>query len=318
MTKFEPRDVGEFHSDAFRRLEEVYGGKSSDEKTLTTRHNDFSNIISSYCDEGSEALCELGMDWAKEKIKRHLARSDPHSIAKTGRFPVTYPRGMHSDLRASLENVFLTIDHLDPHNVEEIADTISKIEEEIEAMEHVDPAHQKMALSATSVAIESTNLWHGVYYNEDHPLRARHHDDDGADKRRLQASIEGIGDLYGSGTMIIEDFFNLFTVCNNGLSFIIGGDIAGVLLTPVSIFMGIPTAYVTWIIGVGVVMFTVITSVETVMNLVLSFGIYSALPFLIPFAMVGLPTTLLSYTAFSLMQGCGDVTGANSTTTVNV
>lgn len=310
MLRFEPEDVGAFHTDAFTKLAKTYGRRQPHEKTVQARHNDLDKIVASYCEEGnvSPVLCEAGLKWAKERIQRHVAASDTKSVARTGRFPLAdaLSPATHPDLRKSLEDVLAILDQLDDGrdvaNLNDVTDAIGGVEAEIGAMDHVDPAQKRQILSAMSVAKESARLWHEVWQDEEHPLRAS---PEHRQQRHLQANLfldleETIED-WQNDLAVLADLVN---VCNNGLAFAVAADMVGVLLTPVSAFVGIPTAYLSWILGVGVYLFVLINSGRSVPDFLFGLGFYAVLPIAIPFLMTGLPTTLLSLGAFSTLEDC--------------
>jgi len=313
MTDFEPKDVGALHTDAFQKLEASYGKRHPSEKNAKTRHNDLVKVVSSYCEDGdqggvaSKILCDAGTRWAKERITQHIQKSDLEAVQETGRFPlVEYPAEMHADLKDSLDTIFSHVDTIDRHNLSEVTDAIRDIETKVEAMDHVDIAHKRATLSAASVAIESSQLWHRVWHDPEHPLRISNDNKDDGDEhdgRNLQL-VDYVEEEYDNFFMNLLSFNNMLNICNNGLVFSIMADVVGVFLTPISVFAGIPTAYVTYGLSIGVYIFAMINNSDTVQDVIEWLGFYLVLPFLIPFLMAGLPTTLSSFAAFSTLEQC--------------
>ena len=74
-------------------------------------------------------------------------------------------------MRVKLEEVFAVLPMLDENNLDDVLQTMEAKEADIETMSDVNALSKFMALSLVSVAMESTKLWHGIFFDEKNALR---------------------------------------------------------------------------------------------------------------------------------------------------
>lgn len=163
VRRLKPEDIGPLHNDAFEQLTELYRNQENVPKSKMDLMMDLSQIMEGYCNEDDTSCRNLAYEATMKEFS-----------AKRGRDPseIEYPHDFHRGLKESIDNMFETIKLIDEHNVDEVVDTLNEILVEMKDIEDVNVLHQAVALSAMSVAIESTKLWHNVHFVEkDHPLR---------------------------------------------------------------------------------------------------------------------------------------------------
>ena len=73
-------------------------------------------------------------------------------------------------MRVKLEEVFAVLPMLDENNLDDVLQTMEATEADIEAMSDVNALSKFLALSSVSVAMESTKLWHDVFFDERNAL----------------------------------------------------------------------------------------------------------------------------------------------------
>jgi len=152
-------DVGTYHTLALERLGEKY------EQKLPKNHDevieDLSEIVSSFCENGDLSCVDF---------TRNLIYNEYHSVMKGNKREMNIPRGFHPLLAEKLDIMASSIFQLNEYNVDEIVHSLTTLKEQAEALQSVDEVHKAATLAALSVAIESSKLWHSVYFDEDHPL----------------------------------------------------------------------------------------------------------------------------------------------------
>lgn len=123
---------------------------------------DVSEIMAGYCNEDDNACKGLAYEATMKEF--HSGPTDPSTIS--------YPERFHSGLKNSIDDMFNTIELIDGDNIDEVVYTLEAITIEMKNIEDVNFIHQAIALSAISIALESTKFWHKVYFgSESHPLR---------------------------------------------------------------------------------------------------------------------------------------------------
>jgi len=123
---------------------------------------DVSEIMEGYCDEDDTSCRNLAYEATMKEF--NAQRREPSMIG--------YPNNFNPGMKRSIDQMFETIKQIDEHNVDEVVDTLNEISNDMKDLDDVNELHQAVALSALSVAVESTKLWHNVHYGEkEHPLR---------------------------------------------------------------------------------------------------------------------------------------------------
>ena len=125
----------------------------------------------SFCDNQDNKYsmqCSQLIDNIQTQTKDWISTQDPRS----GRIvDFEYPAFMEESLRAKLEEVFAVLPMLDENNLDDVLQIMQTTEADIETMSNVNALSKFMALSTVSVAMESTKLWHGVFFEERNALR---------------------------------------------------------------------------------------------------------------------------------------------------
>merc|ERR1712071_453906 len=119
---------------------------------------DVANVLSLYCPKNDPTF-----------IPHKVALETFYTVKnKTG--DINCPHDFDPSLKKMIDKTFSTVKAVNELNLEEkIADLIG-IEKEIEAMEVDNTVYQNMTLGTLSTAIESTKLWHSVFYDPNHKL----------------------------------------------------------------------------------------------------------------------------------------------------
>jgi len=155
-----PEDVGLLHTDAFEQLSELYKNKKP--KNQLEMMMDVSDIMAGYCESDDHECKNLAYESSMKAF---------HTATHEG-FDFEYPDNFHSGLKHSLNNMYDTLETIHQDNLEDVIETLLEITSQ---MKEIDDAHvlqQTAALSAISIAVESTKLWHTVFYDsKNHPLR---------------------------------------------------------------------------------------------------------------------------------------------------
>ena len=152
--------MGLLHTDAFEQLAELYKDKKPDTKLDLMM--DLSGIMAGYCEEDDEACKSLAYEATLTKF--HSKRIAPEEVK--------YPEMFDTRLKKSIDTMFEVIKEIDEGNVDDVVDSLIDITNEMRDMEDVDSFQRELTLSAISIAVESTKLWHSVHITDkDHPLR---------------------------------------------------------------------------------------------------------------------------------------------------
>lgn len=199
-TELSPKNVGAFHTEIFTKFGEMHFAKK-EQDIKYRKEDDFLKVMSSYCENGDKS-CLKHIYSAREHTQRYIRSLDP----RKGRVLAEYPEAMDEALKSALENVFSVLGTLNEDNINDVLEMIKGAESDIESISDVDPMYRDLALSAVSVGMESTKLWHSVYFDENSRL----------------SGICGAAPIWT-------------------LPFVIGADIIGVLMIPVSFLGGAGT-----------------------------------------------------------------------------
>lgn len=181
LENMKPATVGEFHTDAFHKLGEVYAekGPQSDFQLM----QDVSEVMASFC-PSRDSFCDAFV--YKATLEEFIA-------ANTDGTQNTYPVGFNEDVKEALHITETMIDSLSANNVDDVVDELDIIINDLENMKNVDSDEQAIAIASVSVAKESTKLWYDAMTNSDNKLhnlvleKAEH-----ARRRRLQEDEESI------------------------------------------------------------------------------------------------------------------------------
>jgi len=177
IRKLEPEEVGLLHNDVFEQLTKKY---TESESILTELDlmMDISDIMAGYCDE-DDAECK---NLAYEATLKEFHNGDRKVE------DIQYPEDFHEDMKTSLENAFDLIKNIKYDNLDDVVDALNEIKSEMQSYEDVNVLQKTVSLSTVSVAIESTKLWHKVFFQaDDHPLTRLRLEGN----RRLQSSEPG-------------------------------------------------------------------------------------------------------------------------------
>jgi len=200
LEKMKPTNVGDFHTDAFHKLGEVYSekGPSSDFELM----QNIGEVMASFC-PSQDTLCDAFV---------YKATIEEFFVASNGGPQIEYPKGFNEDLKEALDITENMINTLNADNVYEVVDELEVIIDDIESMKSINSDEQNLAIASVSVAKESTKLWHDAMTDSDHKLhnlvmdKAKHFR-----RRRLDESpelitieFEGIywDGLFGSGGLL--------------------------------------------------------------------------------------------------------------------
>ena len=166
-----PEDVGPLHNEVFDQISDMYNAGYKAESKLDLMM-EVSKIMEGYCAEDDVECRNLAYQGTLTEFQGgHGKLSD-----------VEFPDDFHAGLKESINKIDSTIKQINDENLDEIVSTIEEITNDIREMGDVNVIQQSIALSAASIASESTKLWHAVHFGEeDHPLR------------RLQSGIEVVG-----------------------------------------------------------------------------------------------------------------------------
>ena len=121
---------------------------------------DVSDVMASFCPR-EDALCDAMV---------YKATLEEFHAASKGEKSLNIPENLDKDLKESIELADSTIGMLGENDKDEVINMLEIIKDDIENMENVDPNEKEMAVASLSVAIGSTNLWHSVFTETDHPL----------------------------------------------------------------------------------------------------------------------------------------------------
>jgi len=169
----EPEEVGAFHTKAFEELGAKYA--SNRPKSRIDVMADMSNILSAFC-HTEDAECESRI---------HAITLKGFHSAQSGSPIVEYPEDFEQELIEHLDAIHDTINLLQHDNLHDIVTTLTQLHDAIRNMENVNQSYKDIAVGASSIAIESTKLWHDTFTKPDHNLHsliAEHH----KETRKLQ------------------------------------------------------------------------------------------------------------------------------------
>lgn len=151
--KLSPKDIGDLHTDAFRKLSEMY--RYEKPKTSTQLLDDIYKLTASYCLKSDE-LCIAA---AYEQTIRATQVKKPDLI--------DYPDDFDPFVATKLEEIYATIDDipLREGGLDETVKLLSQIENDLMSYSssnenEINGSDQEVGLVAASVAIESSKLWY--------------------------------------------------------------------------------------------------------------------------------------------------------------
>ena len=172
--RLSPKDAGRLHTEIFEQFATQYYSQRQDiyKTNKQQKENDFVELMNkSFCDNQDNKYsmqCSQLIDNIQTQTKDWISTQDPRS----GRIvDFEYPAFMEESLRAKLEEVFAVLPMLDENNLDDVLQTMQTTEADIETMSNVNALSKFMALSTVSVAMESTKLWHGVFFEERNALK---------------------------------------------------------------------------------------------------------------------------------------------------
>lgn len=158
----QPNDVGTFHTEVFEQFATIYSQRKQTYTTSTKKENYFIQILKSYCDH-DDIECINRIDKLLAVAQDFISTQDPQS----GRIvDFNYPKHMNKSLQMKLDEIFAVLPILNENNLNEVLQIMKDTKTDIERISNVNVVYKKLALSAVSVAIESTKLWHGVFFDE--------------------------------------------------------------------------------------------------------------------------------------------------------
>jgi len=170
IRKLSPSDAGAYHTEGFEQLAERYSTKKPENPMELAL--DASEIAASFCPEGDH-LCTANA--YKATLNQFQSQGEPTEI--------NYPSDFDDRIKSAMDETNTVIKSSVDRDVDDVVEELTQIQDKIEDMSDVNTSHQVVGLSAVSVAIESTKLWHQVYNDESHPLHSM------LDDRRLQYSV---------------------------------------------------------------------------------------------------------------------------------
>ena len=229
----EAHDVGFYHTKAFELLGEKYATTGPrDELDVMS---DIADVLNSFCED---PMLELKLDFDCETKVYEMTEKMFHVEEKQPQV-VGFPSDFDPHLRKNLEMIQPALSRLDENNFDEVLNSLTKIHNEILNSEQSNEAHKLIAISGSSIAIESLKLWHGAFTEPKHFLRNlisyRQQND-----RELQSVgdiidgvIEGIGDVVED---VIEGIENIdWGVINHVVNSDVVGAIGGTFNTVLEI-----------------------------------------------------------------------------------
>lgn len=150
-------DVGAMHTDAFRRLGELYENKS--EPTKLELIADVAEIAASYC-PSDDAGCVA---------KAYESTLKTFSAPKNVQEP-KYPANYDEELKAHMETFYSALRSNKGKSLDEMVEELEDIRANIEDLENVNEEYKHASLAGVSVGIESAKLWHEVVNDPEHGL----------------------------------------------------------------------------------------------------------------------------------------------------
>ena len=157
-----PTHIAYFHAQVFQDFATLYSfHKQSYTTSPYQKHHDFINVIKSYCDD-SDIMCLHKVDKLQAKAQDWISTQDPQS----GRIHFEYPTFMDQSLQIKLDEILAVLPMLEEDNLDDVQQIMKDIEADIQEMSDVNVVYKHLALSVVSVAMESSKLWHGVYYDD--------------------------------------------------------------------------------------------------------------------------------------------------------
>eukprot|EP00594_Rhizosolenia_setigera_P002915 CAMPEP_0178942226 /NCGR_PEP_ID=MMETSP0789-20121207/1875_1 /TAXON_ID=3005 /ORGANISM="Rhizosolenia setigera, Strain CCMP 1694" /LENGTH=360 /DNA_ID=CAMNT_0020621609 /DNA_START=1050 /DNA_END=2132 /DNA_ORIENTATION=+ len=169
-----PEDVGTFHTDAFRKLSDLY--KLKKPNTYIDMMIDVADITASYCPI-NDASCvsnvykktmqSYSSPTTTNRRRRHRHRQLLSQDVTTNTLHHT---SFDANVRSALLNMHDIINMADTLGPDEVRSRLSDIQTELRNMKDVDDAHRFVGLIGASVAMESHDLWFDAMSNEDHPF----------------------------------------------------------------------------------------------------------------------------------------------------
>jgi len=160
VRRLKPEEAGLVHNDVFAKLAEKYSENLP--RSKTDMMMDISQILEGFCDEADTSCRNLAYEATLKQFSADVSEFKD----------VEYPGHFHSGLKDSFNEIGEAMRQIDHDNLDDITDTIEEITAQMRDMEDVDAAQRTVALSAASIALESTKLWHNVFVgDESHHLR---------------------------------------------------------------------------------------------------------------------------------------------------
>lgn len=290
----DPKSIGGIHTAAFEKLSQKYAAQmenSSDAETASvsadTALQDMTEVMYDFCRDG-DTKCTSSADDAMAVAMETIMGGNPGEIS------IEYPADMHVSLTTLLDQMFDTVLQLDEDNLETVVASLMDIETQMEEAEGAtNPFHNYIARAASSVAVETTQMWHSVFTNPDHPLHPLISASDGNDGSASEEADGRILQLLQIGVIAAGDVAGFFL------------PIAGSLIPTVLTFLPvlIPILGLLWI-PIGVVIFFF----GSILTLLMS--AFSAIAFSTVGVIVSIPITIIQ------IIGGGDDDSSSNTTNV--
>ena len=158
------KDVGLYHNKAFELLGAKYETTAPTSKVDVMAN--IADILSSFCEDPA---LELQLDSNCKKKAYEMTMKGFHKNEK-GPQKIDFPFDYDPTLRRSLEMIEPTLSELDENNFDEVLNTLTEIQNEIISAEDVNQVHKVVAISGSSIAIESLKLWYGAFTEPNHYL----------------------------------------------------------------------------------------------------------------------------------------------------
>jgi len=153
-----PKSVGAIHQEAFAHLGKKYSKEKPSSQIILVE--DVANFVSSFCPDG-DSSCVSSV---------HKTSLDQYHSTRVGLDESLYSDDLDSKVKEILDKVYDTIDLVNEHNIDEVVNKLSTIENELEHLKDVDEKSQMIGIASVSVAIESSKLWHSAFIDITHPL----------------------------------------------------------------------------------------------------------------------------------------------------
>lgn len=189
-------DVGAFHTDAFERLADIHAVKKPVDREGLRKNS--VTLALSYCNK--DVL----------NCQETVERSSKHIFEGMSAEP-SYPENFDPRLKEAMDKVeFLLQTLTTDSDIDDIVSELASIKASIEYMKDAEKEHKIAVLSAISVAMESSKLWHEVYNDSAHALYGMHlpsyyHNDiDGNRRLEEAAGIDLVGIAMADVTGAIE------------------------------------------------------------------------------------------------------------------